>query len=75
MVKNANKPFGWMVSNPEAFSLGGNKPKSNNYFAFHSFRVTHLQLVLEVLVGDPPVVNDIAGLKRIKNTGWPHPKQ
>ena len=54
-----------MVSNPEAFSLGGNKPKSNNYFAFHSFRVSHLQLVLEVLVGDSPVVNDIAGLKSI----------
>ena len=54
-----------MVSNPEVFSLGGNEPKSNDHFAFHSIRVLHLQLVLEVLVGDSPVVNDIAGLKSI----------
>ena len=54
-----------MISNPKAFSLGRNEPKSNDHFAFHSIRVLHLQLVLEVLVGDSPVVNDIAGLKSI----------
>ena len=54
-----------MVSNSEAFSLDGNEPKSNDHFAFHSIRVSHLQLVLEVLVGDSPVVNDIARLKII----------
>ena len=54
-----------MVGNPDAFSLGGNEPKANNHFAFHSFRVSHLQLVLEVLVGDSRVVNDIAGLNSI----------
>ena len=57
-----------MVSNPEAFSLGGNEPKSNDHFAFHSIRVSHLQFVLEVLVGDSPVVNGIAGLKSIEYT-------